>query len=209
MNKGKNAQTLQWFTDFASLDLERIGRGDRAKLLVESDHLWPGEELKAFDPLGTLTPKRLRDLSWALEIPPKESPEYWSAIVRAQKSILALFAHLQITAHPSPEVADAPSAAVTHVIRGQDEVLWLLEKGPGVPYTLTFLPVTKTQEDYLQLKIPRLLEGFSQHAIMRCPGCGRWFFNPTKHEKRFCSDRCIWKTNAAKRRAAAKEKSGA
>lgn len=205
MKEGKSTQPLQWLVDFANLDLERIGPGDRAKLLIESDCLWPGEELKAYGQHPSPSKQQLRDLSWALKIPGKESPKYWSAMVAAQQAVRDLFAFLQITAHPS---AGAPSTAVATVLRGHDEVLWWAGKGPGVPYTLKFLPVTKSQEDYLRLKILRLLDGFNQHAIRRCPGCGRWFFNPTNREKRFCGNRCIWRTNTAKRRAAQQKQKG-
>jgi len=152
--------------------------------------------------LTPLSKKALSDFAWALEIPGKESPKYWSALVAAQEGIRNLFAILQVTAHPSPKAAGAPSAAVSSVLRGQDEFLWWLGKGPGVPYTLKFLPVTKSQVEYVQLKILRLLEGFNQHAIRRCAGCNRWFFNPTNREKSFCGNRCIWRTNTAKRRKA-------
>jgi len=204
MKEEEKVEALQWFVHFANLDLERIGPGDRAKLLVESDCLWPVEELKDYGRLSPLSKQRLSDLAWTLEIPGKKSPEYWSAIVAAQKAVCALFPLLQITAHPSPEVVAPPSSSVAVVLRGHDEVLWWMGKGPGVPYTLKFLPVTKSQEDYLLLKILRLLDGFNQHAIRLCPGCNRWFFNATNREKRFCGNRCIWRTNTAKRRKAAK-----
>ena len=206
MKEQTDIQPLQWFVDFANLDLERIGPGDRAKLLIESDCLWPIEELKAYDPLATLTKQRLAGFRWALNIPGKESPKYWSAVLAAQKAVCDLFASIEVTAHPSPEVAGASSAAVAIVIRGHDEILWWMGKGPGFPYTLKFLPVTKSQSDYLRLKILNLLVGFNQHAIKRCLGCNRWFFNPTNREKRFCGNRCIWRTNTAKRRKAQDQK---
>lgn len=203
MKEERRIEALQWFADFCNLDLEQIGPGDRAKLLVESDCLWPGKEMKSYDPLTQLSKEALNGFSWALEIPGKKSPEYWSAIVAAQKFVRDLFTLLQITARRSPEVTGPPPTAMSFLLRGNDEVLWWLGKGPGVPYTLMVLPVTKSQEDYLRLKILRLLEGFNQHAIRRCAGCGRWFFNPTNREKRFCGNRCIWRTNTAKRRKAA------
>ena len=205
MKEEKNAQLLQWLVDFANLDLERIGAGDKAKLLVESDYLWPSEELNAYDRLGPHAPLP-KQFSWALKIPAKESPQYWSAIVAAQKFVRDLFAstHIQVTAHPSSEVAGAPSLAI--VLRGRDDFLWWMGKGPGFPYTLKFLPVTQSQSDYLRLKILSLLVGFNQHAIKRCLGCNRWFFNPTNRAKRFCSNRCIWRTNTAKRRKVQKQK---
>jgi hypothetical protein len=207
MREEKSVRALEWFVDFANLDLKQIGPGDKAKLLVESDHLWPIRELKSYCQGAPLSKKNLSVFSWVLELPGKKSPEYWNAIVAAQTGIRKLFSLLQITTHPSPENANAPSKAIGSVIRGHDEMLWWMVKGHGVPYTLTFLPVTKSQEDYTGLKILMLLRGLNQHAIRRCPGCGQWFLNPTDREKNFCGNRCIWRTNTAKRRKAAKEKS--
>jgi hypothetical protein len=209
MKEPERIKILQWFTGFANQDLEQIEPGDRAKLLVESDRLWPIRELKEYGRHGPLPKELLADFSWALELPSKKSSEYWNAIVAAQKGIRELFASfLQVTSHRSPEVASAPSNSPTIIRRGHDEVLWWVGKGPGVPYMLTILPVTKSQQDYLQLRVLRLLEGFNQHAISRCPACKKWFFNPTDRDKRFCGNRCIWKTNTAKRRAADKRQKG-
>lgn len=186
--KQQNAEILKWFVEFANLSLKPIAPGDRAKLLVESDCLWPRQELNGYGRPIPVSGKALSDFSWALKIAGKESPKYWSAIVTAQNAVRRLFAFLQITARSS---TGAPSTAAAIVLRGHDEVLWRVGKGPGIPYTLELLPVTKSQEDYLRLKILRLLEGFSQHAIRVCPGCKRFFFNPTNREKRFCSERCM------------------
>jgi hypothetical protein len=203
MKEEKGTAALQWFADFSNIDLEQIGPGDRAKLLIEADCLWPREELTSYAGFVPLPKEALHAFAWALKMPGKESPKYWSAIVASQRGIRNLFALLHATQHPSPEGHGGPSTGAASIMRGHDEVLWWLGKGPGLPYTLTFLPVTKSQEDYLRLKILRLLEGFNQHAIRLCPGCNRWFFNPTNHEKRFCGNRCIWRTNSAKRRKAA------
>jgi len=201
----RRARALQWFVRFVNLDLEPIEQADQDKLLADSDHLWPVKELREFGRPIPLAPQRLEDFSWALKIPDKKWCERQSGIIAAQKAIRGLFNSLQITARPSPEVRGAPSTAVAVVWRGHDEALWWVCKGPGVPYTFKWLPVAKSQEDYLRLKIFRLLDGFSQQAIRLCPACNKWFLNPSRREKRFCSDRCIWKTNSAKRRAARKK----
>ena len=196
----EEARQLQWLTEFCNLDLAQIGRGDRAKLLVESDCLWPSEEMKVFGRLKSLGKEDLDALSWVLAKPASRSSEYWSAIVAAQKALRDHFRLLQPTVHRSKEAIGERTAS--SVIRGRDEMLWRVEKGHGVKYKLTILPVTNSQADYLLLKVLRLLEGFNQQAIRLCPACGRWFFNLTNREKRFCNDRCIWKFNTAKRRKA-------
>jgi len=202
--ESKEAGQLEWLTWFCNLDLANIGPGDRAKLLVESDCLWPTDEIKAFGPLNQLRKEDLDALAWALDKPASRSSEYWSAMVAAQKALRDHFTLLQPTVHRSKEAIGGRTGSI--VIRGRDEVLWRAEKGPGVAYKLTILPVTNNQADYLLLKALRLLEGFSQQAIRGCPACGKWFFNWANREKRFCSDRCIWKTNTAKRRKAEEER---
>ena len=83
--KKENAEVLQWFVNFANLDLERIKPGDKAKLLVEAaENLWPTKELRLYQhdleqyasqidtapPLSEAFKKRM---AW-IEIPSRDSP---------------------------------------------------------------------------------------------------------------------------------------
>jgi len=201
-------EALQWFVDFANMDLEAIKPGDKAKLLVEAeDYLWPKGELKEYQegcPLP-LTAKQLRCLAWTLEIPHKESQEYWTAILQSQKAIQQLFLrHLIPIARSSTDrpVSSSEKPTPSIVIRGHDEMLWWVGKGHKFPYKIKFLPVTGSQEDYLGLKIFMLLEGLPDHAIRVCPGCRKYFLNASLRKKEFCSPRCMWKVNSRKRREA-------
>jgi hypothetical protein len=197
MKKG-DTEALQWFVDFANLDLEHIGPGDKAKLLVEAEeHLWPKKELTEYQSLMPpgypLPAKIVGELERMVKVPSRESAEYWSAVLRSQAVVRKTFVQYIVpTVHPSRENIKAKGKpAVGHVVRGQDEVLWWVVKGYKVPYTVKLLPVAKCQDDYLPLKIFMLLDGLPQHAIRRCPGCKRFFVNPTNREKRFCSERCM------------------
>jgi hypothetical protein len=105
-------------------------------------------------------------------------------------------------------VASGHHVPAPQMLWGKDTMLWWVGKGGNElkkPYTLKFLPIADSQKNYLFLKILRLLDGFPAHAIRRCPGCERFFFNPTKREKTFCGNRCMWRVNTAKRREADKE----
>ena len=202
--KKESIEALQWFVDFANIGLESIKPGDRAKLLVESEeYLWPRGELKEYQegaPLP-LSEKLLGRMAWALKIPPKESPEYWSAIVQSQKVVKELLLrHLVPTVRPSVKPSPSVKPAPSVLIRGHDEILWWVGKGHKFPYTIKFLPVTESQDDYLRLKIFTLLEGFPDHAVRVCPGCEKFFLNPTNREKRFCGNRCMWRISTAERR---------
>jgi hypothetical protein len=196
MKKG-DTEALQWFVDFANLDLQAIKPGDKAKLLVEAtEHLWPLEELKEYQSVspGLPLPAAIeRQLPWIVKAPSRESAEYWTAVLRSQAAVRKTFVqYILPTGQPSPENVEAKAKpAVVQVVRGHDEVLWWVAKGYKVPYTVKLLPVAKGQDDYLPLKIFMLLDGLPQHAIRRCPGCNRFFFNPANREKRFCSERCM------------------
>jgi len=85
MKEEEKVEALQWFVHFANLDLERIGPGDRAKLLVESDCLWPVEELKDYGRLSPLSKQRLSDLAWTLEIPGKNRPSIGAPLSRRRR----------------------------------------------------------------------------------------------------------------------------
>ncbi|MGD0660211.1 MAG: hypothetical protein ABSD38_19295 [Syntrophorhabdales bacterium] len=211
--KKQNADALRWFVDyFANLDLESIKPGDKAKLLIEAECLWPTEELREYQewaPPVPLSGKPLGRLAWALEIPPKESPEYWAKIHSSQKAVrefLVLRIVPVVRGSSDRPVSPSEKSAPSIVIRGHDEMLWWVGKGQKYPYTIKFLPVTESQSDYLTLKIFTLLEGYPDHAVRVCRGCGKFFLNLSKREKHFCSNRCMWRVNTQERRKADKEK---
>jgi hypothetical protein len=194
----KNIEALQWFVDFANLDLENIKPGDRAKLLVEAEeyqeYLWPVKELREYQWPSPLSKEHLGRLAWGLEVPPKESPEYWTAVLQAHEAVRAFFLQFLIpTVHPSPEVSVSSSdkSFPAIQIRGFDRILWWVGKGYKFSYKVKILPVAESQKDYLWLKIIMLLDGLPQHAIRVCPGCKKFFFNPTNREKRFCGEKCM------------------
>lgn len=211
--KKESAGVVQWFVDFANLGLETVKAGDRAKLLIESEeYLWPKEEMKEFQASSPtpLSEKLLGRMAWALreKIPPKESREYWAIILRSQKFVQDLFVRDLIPiVRPSPNAPAKPTEtpSPSWIAWGEDRMLWWIRKGHKFPYRMKFLPITQSQKDYLRLKIFTLLEGFPDHAIRKCPGCEKFFFNPTWREKNFDSNRCMWRTLTAKRREADKE----
>jgi hypothetical protein len=201
---------LEWLVRFANMELETITPGDKAKLLVEAErHLWPVEELREFQ--AVLPAAKLPELgrmAWATQIPPKESQEYWSAILHAQKTVWKIFADpvIRWTTFPTKNSAAPRRPHPSTVAWGNDEVLWWVGKGYKSSYAIKFLRITGSQDDYLQLKILVLLDGLPQHAIRECPGCNKLFLNPTERKREFCSPKCQWRVNAKKKRTELKEK---
>ena len=204
-------EALAWFVGFANLDLRAVKPGDKAKLQVEAEeHLWPKAELEEYQsvsPVRSLPAVIKERLQWIAVAPRRESPEYWACILRSQEVVRKTFVqHVVPTVHPSPENIEVKGKpAVGFVVRGHDEVLWWMVKGYRIPYTVKLLPVAKSQDDYLPLKIFMLLDGFPQHAIRTCPGCKQFFLNSTNREKRFCSERCMRRICTAEYRETHKE----
>ena len=209
--KRENMEALNWFVAFANLDLQALKPGDRAKLQVEAEeHLWPTEELSEYQsvsPRLPLHPEIKRQLRWIAEVPHRDSPEYWTCILQSQVAILKTFMQFILpTVHPSPENVEAKGKpSVGTVVRGHDEVLWWVVKGYKIPYTVKLLPIAKSQDDYLLLKIFILIDGLPQHAIKPCSGCKGFFLNSTNREKRFCSEKCMRRVCTAEYRKAHKE----
>lgn len=204
-------EELQWFIDFVNMDLDTIKPGDRAKLLVESDILFPLKEIGLMDSLPMpgdpataqwveIDPSKIskenlwqlskedkRKMAWAFEIPGKETEEYWNNIVKLQEGVKEIFFQFCIAPFES-----AFRFSLRIMLRG--------DRGPKEPYTISYLPFTESQDEYLSFKILRLLDGLPGNAIRQCPGCGKIFLHTSLREKKFCTPRCLWKYNAAKRR---------
>jgi len=197
-------EALEWFTNFSNINLQEIKPGDKAKLLIESEeYLYPKKELEQLQKWPSsgsrvldmpLSSKQAQRVAWALpgNIPPRDSKKYWSMILHVQEAVRKLFERF------------IPSAPMI-TARGSDEIHYLISWGREQPFTITYFPITKNQDDYVCFKILELLRGLPSHAIRKCPGCKKFFFNPTGREKNFCSPRCMWKVNATKRRDADKE----
>lgn len=207
----ENKEELQWLIDFANMDLEKIKPGDKAKLLEESDILFPKTEITAVraTPLSAdlstssktkandqnvlisldwfLTEKDKRILKWAYDIPKKDSNEYWSIILQAQEGIKNLFFEFCLNFNNS-----VFHRAIKMVIHG--------DHNPKLGYDISYFPLTNSHIEYLSFKILRLLDGLPGNAIRQCPECKKIFLHTSLREKKFCSPQCLWKSNAAKRR---------
>jgi hypothetical protein len=190
----ENQEALQWFVDFANMDLEAIKPGDKAKLLVEAEEYLffksEMEELKKRIPISKRAIGPV--LAWVLKIPPKESDEYWPTILHLQKVVREHFLNFMVSA---PYI----------VSYGHQTVLTRIVWGSKLPFTITYFPATESPDEYVCFKIFMLLEGFPGHALRRCPGCEKFFFNPTRRKKAFCSPKCMWRMIAGKRRKELKE----
>jgi hypothetical protein len=204
-------EELEWLIDFANMDLSTIKPGDKAKILIESEILFPIKEISMIEELPQpknfllplaididvtkvsthnpwlLTEKEKRKMAWAFHIPDKKSEEYWNKILHLQEGIKEIFFGFCIASYES-----AFRCSLRIILRG--------DRGPNQPYSISYLPLTDSQDEYLSFKILRLLEGLPGNAVRQCPECKRYFLHTSLREKIFCSPRCLWKSNATKRR---------
>jgi len=209
--KRESAEQLQWYVDFANRDLQSLSRGEKAKLLVDAEeYLWPGqeiEEMKRYYLTNHVGKQLGPGMVWALKMPSTGSPEFWEMIVKSQKSIQVLFRNYLI---PTLVVPNAPSPTAwkkPQRIAGRDEIVWWAGWGPAFPFGLKIFYITRSQKDYVGLKIIRSLLSLPapSHSIKICPGCEKYFVNPTARKKDFCSARCMAKILTRRRREADRE----
>ena len=205
-------EALEWFVQFANMNLKTIKPGDKAKLLVESEeYLLPMKDLekaglggpvsdnlyKLYEPLGLtrkdVEKKRMGIMAWASEIPKKHTLEYWAMIEDLQKIVLETLR--EVSGHGGDTVRFGFGW------EGRMMVMAVWEK----TLNLSFIPCASTHHEYIQLKIYQLLNGLPRGAIEKCPGCKKYFLNPSFRKKTFCSPRCMWRVNTAKRREADRE----
>ncbi len=205
------ADALQWYVDFANLDLEHITRGDKAKLLIEAEERLGAEEEKReiskIWPAYLLNKERLGALAWAYDPIDRESQQYWECILAGQKSVRDLFDHyLMWSVHPTSATPQKGDSKPGKYLSGNAEFRWILTSGFEVPYRLVLFPITSNRNDYVIFRIIRLLEGFPSHAVKRCLSCRKYLFNPRGKRKQYCSDKCMWRVSTRKWRKANPEK---
>jgi hypothetical protein len=72
-------------------------------------------------------------------------------------------------------------------------------------YSLSWVPLYQDQEDYIEAKLYKLLDGLPSATVYQCPGCRKYSVNFTLRKKQFCSPRCMSRVNTRKRREADRE----
>jgi hypothetical protein len=199
-------EALQWFVEFANMDLNGLKLGDKAKLLVEStEHLFPAKHLQAFPPSELFA----RKMQWAVKAPPQgDSEEYWSLIPQLQVVVREELRQLT-EGYGFQEIPGATydhAEIIPHYKMWADTVIFCSEANPD-RFSFTLIP-GKTQGDYIRFKLNLLLNGLPRSALNRCLApirkklCGKYFINLSRRKKRFCSLQCLWRFNTIKRREA-------
>jgi hypothetical protein len=188
-------EALEWFVQFANMNLDELKPGDRAKLLIESqEYLSPKKDVDQFypPPLDRLDQYQayldfLGKMAWVSGIPPRDAPEYWDTLKDLQKAVIEAFRIFDSFSRLS---CDAGSAGF--MWRGEIVIRTAWNR----TFNLSFFPLPETLGIYTELKLYQLLIGFPCQTIQKCQGCEKYFLNASFRKKRFCSSRCMWRVNA-------------
>lgn len=213
-------EALEWFVQFANLNLNELRPGDRAKLLVEStEHLFPTKELQGLPPFQSMSlglKPFVRGMEWAFKEPPqRDSEEYWSLVLHLQNVVKGELWQLAKTyVIPKKRVSGRTIYDATQIIPWEkiwaETVMVHSEVNPK-KFIFSYIPLGKTHDDYIRIKLNLLLNGLPRSTLNRCPApirirkrifkkCDKFFLNFSLREKKFCSPRCMWRFNAAERR---------
>jgi len=221
MEVKEKQEALEWFVNFSNMDLETIKPGDKAKLLVESEEYLspqkdierlhyrpvnpnlfgiPYEEGKGPAPQGLderkkyyeeLPEKFFGKMAWIFEIPGRDSPEYLDTLKAFQTAVIDTLHEFSVLGLSGQGIAWQGEMMI--------QVDW------GRTFNLSLIPLAETHDKYTQLKLYQLLNGLPGQTIQECQGCKKYFLNATFRKKTFCSPRCMWRVNTAKRREADRE----
>jgi len=195
-------ETLEWFVNFANMNLAELKLGDKAKLSIEaSEYLFPHWEVKELNQYAASKDKSLHTfaaihiMKWAFDsrILSKDlnEPQYWERM-----------AQLQTVVQKTLGIREAPNQMELFWM-GDTVFHWMRQRNGK--YSLSWVPLYRNQEDYIEAKLYRLLDGLPSATVYQCLGCKKYSVNFTLRKKQFCSPRCMWRVNTAKRRDADRE----
>jgi hypothetical protein len=198
-------EVLEWFVAFAQMDLPNLKPGDRAKLFIEAQ--------EALDPVKYLRnigfpPDRIKKWlekgiklengnvskpfpAWFSSFPRKDTKEFWEMLSEAQKVIiqdLSLFSEMHDDKKGKLFINLEKMAVVTRT-------------KSNLPFMISIIPLSENFGKYTQFKIHMLLNGLPASVVRKCHGCPKIFLNFSLREKKFCSDKCMWRVMQANQRA--------
>jgi len=190
-------EALEWFVNFANMNLAELKLGDKAKLSIEaSEYLFPHQEVTELNQYAASKGTSLSFhaafpiMKWASDSPilPKDlnEPQYWERMVQ-----------LQTVVQKTLGIRKAPDQMELFWM-GNTVFHWMRQRNGK--YSLSWVSLYRNQEDYIEGKLYRLLDGLPSATVYQCLGCKKYSVNFTLRKKQFCSPQCIWRFNAEKRR---------
>jgi hypothetical protein len=182
------------------MNLGELKMGDKAKLSIEaSEYLfphWEVQELNQYAASKSLsTFEVFHIMKWAFDSPilPKDlnEPQYWERM-----------AQLQTVVQKTLGIREAPNQ-MESFWKADTAFHWMRQRNGR--YSLSSVSLYRNQERYIETKLYRLLDGLLSATVYQCLGCKKYSVNFTLRKKQFCSPRCMWRVNTAKRREADRE----
>jgi len=176
-------KALQWFIEFANLELDNLEKGDKAKLSVE-------------------VKERLRDF----KLPRECSKEYWEYMRELQKVIQKFFAD-------SVKEPSVQSLLIRQIHSSYEPALYRengkfqIRMIKNIPIGELFRSEHFMPEEgkrHLDVRLSELLNGLSDSAVQKCPECHKYFLSSLS-KKKFCNSKCAWRFNSRKWRRNNKE----
>ena len=180
MEANEKKEALEWFVNFANMNLAELKLGDKAKLSIEAyEYLFPHWEVKELNQYTASEGKRSLHafaphiMKWAsdFQIRPKDytEPEYWKRMAQLQTVV-------------QKTIREA-SNQMESFWMGDTVFHWMRQ--PNGRYSLSWVRLHSNKEEYIETKLHRLLDGFA--TVYQCLGCKKYSVNFTLRKKQFCS----------------------
>lgn len=195
-------EALEWLVNFANINLAELKLGDKAKLSIEAwEYLFPHREVEELKQYAASEGRNLHTfaaihlMEWAFQSPhpPQDlnEPQYWETMTQLQ-SIIQKTLRMVGNQHQTELFW-----------RGDTVIHWMKERNGK--YSLSWVRLYRSLEDYVETKLFGLLDALPSTTVYQCLGCKKYSVNLTLRKKQFCSLRCMWRVNTAKRREADRE----
>ena len=208
-------EALEWFIQFAQMNIDELKPGDKAKFLAEyEEYLAPDvteekrEKLKDQARKGAekgYLPENfytypLKDF---VHIETKHF-SFWGEIKVLQGIVQNVFLKVAV---PDYIIRDYDMSDYDMSDYLKPVGIYVLDSSCYLdvnanPMSIAFVPHAVILIDYLLIRLYTLLSGLPRTSIQKCLVCGKLFLNTSLRIKKYCSSRCLWRFNAQKRREA-------
>jgi hypothetical protein len=205
-------EALEWFVQFALLNLEDLKPGDRAKLEVEAREylcLSQEEEEAAIKEVPYLSDKKIKEYlkkrSWEKDSIDWQQITKFQAVVRGMLKVIPKkypIEQVLLSGDRIPPWLDVEEE-YPPIWEGK---VWYMLTTLNDKISLIIAPSVWSPDNYVRFKISSLFNDLPITTLSICWSCKNYFVNPTLRDKKFCSPRCMWRFNAKKGREELKGK---
>jgi hypothetical protein len=194
MEKSKKERTdkINWFLDFAQMDLTTLSPGDRVKLCYEAESNMVNygltKEEEEFHPYPRT--KYLKDFLHEIDVPTLHEIEEYFQVLKENQADLKGYIFEYINAITIEKKSYLNPGIPT----------WLVITAKQGNISLSYLPDVLDLQGVAINRFVKLLDGVPVEGFRKCLECKKIFFYPHRRKKEFCSVQCGWKFFARQRR---------